>query len=107
LFDNPFVGFYNPISESQIPPKAARDAIRELDRINSRLITHQAGEPEKKPLMLALSNMCEEYYYPNAWASLPPREPAETHGVNKIKTEYGLVGFYITPLQAFVQVHWP
>ncbi|KAJ5284899.1 hypothetical protein N7524_000205 [Penicillium chrysogenum] len=38
LVDNPFVGFYNPISESQIPPKAARDAIRELDRINSRLM---------------------------------------------------------------------
>ncbi|CAG8018403.1 unnamed protein product [Penicillium nalgiovense] len=119
LVDNPFVGFYNPISESQIPPKAARDAIRELDRINSRLMdrnianglelglgqiqwqcfvekwktilfvlnTPQPREPETKPLMLALSDMCKEYDYPNTWASLPPREPAETHGLNKVKTE--------------------
>ncbi|CAG8091974.1 unnamed protein product [Penicillium nalgiovense] len=119
LVDNPFVGFYNPMSESQIPPKAARDAIKELDRINSRLMdrnianglelglgqiqwqcfvekwktilfvlnTPQPREPETKPLMLALSDMCKEYDYPNTWASLPPREPAETHGVNKIKTE--------------------
>jgi hypothetical protein len=119
LVDNPFVGFYNPIIESQIPPKAARDAIRELDKINSHLMdrniangldlglgqiqwqrfvakwktilfmlnTPQPGEPETKPFMLALSDMCKEYDYPSAWACLPPREPAETHGVNKIKTE--------------------
>ena len=49
--------------------------------------THQAGEPEIKPFMLALSNICKEYDYPNSWASVPPGEPAEAHGVNKIKTE--------------------
>lgn len=38
LVDNPFVGFYNPITKNQIPPKAARDAISKLDRINSRLM---------------------------------------------------------------------
>jgi hypothetical protein len=120
LVDNPFVGFHNPITENQIPPKAARDAISKLDRINSRLMdrnigngldlglgqiqwqsfiekwktilfvlnnTRQPREPETKPLMLVLSDMCKEYDYPNAWASLPPREPAEAHGVNKIKIE--------------------
>jgi hypothetical protein len=51
------------------------------------LNTPQPGEPETKPFMLALSDMCKEYDYPSAWACLPPREPAETHGVNKIKTE--------------------
>lgn len=49
--------------------------------------TRQPGEPETKPLMLALSDMCKEYHYPNSWASLPPRGPVETHGVDKIKTE--------------------
>ncbi|CAG8091543.1 unnamed protein product [Penicillium nalgiovense] len=38
LFDNPLVGFYNPITENQIPPKAARDAISKLDRIKGRLM---------------------------------------------------------------------
>ncbi|CAG8183915.1 unnamed protein product [Penicillium nalgiovense] len=98
LVDNPFVGFYKPIPESQVPPKAARDAIRELDRWQSLIEkwksilsvlnnTRQPGEPETKPMMLALSDMCKEYDYPNAWASLPPRGPAETHRVNKIKIE--------------------
>ena len=49
--------------------------------------TSQPGEPETKPLMLALSDMCIEYDYPSAWASLPPRGPAETNGVNKIKKD--------------------
>ncbi|CAG8057947.1 unnamed protein product [Penicillium nalgiovense] len=108
LFDNPLVGFYNPITENQIPPKAARDAISKLDRINGRLMdrniatetlptlktilfvlnnTRQTGKPETKPLMFALSYMGKKYGHPNAWAGLPPSGPAETHRVNKIKIE--------------------
>lgn len=38
LVDNPSVGFYNPITENQIPPLAVRDVISKLDGINLRLM---------------------------------------------------------------------
>jgi hypothetical protein len=31
--------------------------------------TRQPGEPEIKPLMLALSDMCKEYDYSSAWGN--------------------------------------